>query len=257
MLSPQKQICNNIADCSVILSTPNEDIMSIPQIACYSCNKRLSRSINGVDVFELYQRQGMTRKEALNAMGLTRYCCRTAVLSDIKLSNPTQTCDPVMSAELAGLYIEPGLSDDLSAPATPITSLSSLLTPKKISTATVPKLTTSVKPTILTGTTIPTKQPATQVLPTFLSPKKTGVTLSIKPTIVQPTKEVKTVQPVQQETKVIQPVMLPTQQAPLTAQQETKGPQTQLIPQQEMKGPQSVQTSSQFAGRKFKTYLSR
>ena len=54
--------------------------MIIP-VRCFSCGKVIGSS------WEKYQKfleEGMTKKDALDAIGLKRFCCRGAVMSNVE-----------------------------------------------------------------------------------------------------------------------------------------------------------------------------
>ena len=56
--------------------------MRLPPLRCWSCNKPMQEAWGA---FCVGAREGKDQAELLNALGLTRYCCRRMVLTHVDL----------------------------------------------------------------------------------------------------------------------------------------------------------------------------
>jgi DNA-directed RNA polymerase I, II, and III subunit RPABC5 len=71
--------------------------MLIP-IRCYTCNKVIANKYE--PYLKMISEDGLTSKEALDRLGLTRYCCRRMILGNVELIDKVLMYDNISTREL-------------------------------------------------------------------------------------------------------------------------------------------------------------
>ncbi|CUG87648.1 DNA-directed RNA polymerase II, putative [Bodo saltans] len=74
--------------------------MIIP-VRCFTCGKVIA------DIYETYldlQREGADEEKALDALGLTRFCCRRMLLTHVDFSDTLQKFNPADHAHVLQIH---------------------------------------------------------------------------------------------------------------------------------------------------------
>ena len=138
-----------ISNFYVLPKNMNYDDFSMLPVRCYTCGKPLHRP---GQLYRDFLARGYTPEEALNSIGLLRYCCRTRIINPIVIPRGPSYVDPELLRREGYRSAQTSISNTVSLqPILP-----------SIQTQTTPSLT-------------PGQQGGTQVIPSAAQPKNVRV----------------------------------------------------------------------------------